>query len=380
MIERIVKKQLMNRMATYPAVALVGPRQSGKTTLARSLGGEYFDLEQPQDRLRLDLAWDQLIGKQQLVVLDEAQSSPDVFKRLRGAIDADRSRNGRFLLLGSVSPALMSQVSESLAGRLSLLELSPLLSIELPADLRENLWLYGGFPDGGILSPTRFPQWQKDYLSLLAQRDLPQWGLPARPQVIDRFLRMLAAFHGQTWNASQIGQSMGLDHKTVNNYLEYLIGAFLVRQLQPFHRNIRKRLVKSSKMYWRDSGLVHALLNVSDLQSLTVQPWVGASWEGFVIGQILDALQAAGKSADAYYFRTSDQHELDLVLNRGKEIWAMEIKLSSQPGADDMTRLNKSGDLIGATRRFLISRVQQVIDNGKSASCNLEWMLAFLLA
>ncbi|MEN8151601.1 MAG: AAA family ATPase, partial [Planctomycetota bacterium] len=183
--------------------------------MARSMKGPYFDLEQKPERLRLDLEWDAVAAGKPTVILDEAQSWPDVFPRLRGAIDADRARNGRFLLLDSVSPALITQVSESLAGRLSLVELTPFLWTEPETKAsQERLWLCGGYPDGGVLQPRRYPRWQLDYLSLLVQRDLPSWGLPAKPQTTDRFLRMLAAVHGQTWNASRIGQSLGISYHT----------------------------------------------------------------------------------------------------------------------------------------------------------------------
>ena len=302
---------LRSRLDDYPAVAVVGPRQCGKTTLARSLGGRYFDLEQEPDRLRLDLTWEEAVDGRELVVLDEAQAWPEVFPRLRGAIDGDRGRNGRFLLLGSVSPALMTQVSESLAGRLSVIELTPLLWSELTSDRqRQRYWLFGGYPDGGVLNGRRFPVWQRDYLNLLAQRDLPNWGLTAHPQVTQRLLRMLAAVHGQEWNASQLGKSLGLSYHTVNGYLDYLEGAFLIRRLPAYHANIRKRLVKRPKVYWRDTGLLHALLNTSDRETLLRQPWVGASWEGFVIDQVLGALQCFGRPFEPYHLRTSDQREI----------------------------------------------------------------------
>jgi len=364
----------------YPAVALIGPRQCGKTTLAQTLGGTYFDLEQEPERLRLDLEWDGLVAGKDLVILDEAQSWPEVFIRLRGAIDQKRKRMGRFLLLGSVSPSLMVQVSESLAGRLSLIELTPFLRAELKTKAsRERHWLLGGYPDGGVLGPKRYPRWQLDYVALLTQRDLPLWGLPAKPQTTDRMLRMLAALHGQVWNASQVGQSLGLSYQTVNSYLDYLEGAFLIRRLQPYQANIKKRLVKSSKVYWRDSGLLHALLNVPDERVLIAQPWVGASWEGFVIEQVLGELSSRGRSFDAYYFRTSDQHELDLVLEFGKELWAVEVKLSSSPGPDDMRRLNKTADMISATRRFLVSQTNRSSGDERQASCNLPSFLKHLL-
>ncbi|MBW1699681.1 MAG: ATP-binding protein [Deltaproteobacteria bacterium] len=379
MLKRIVKKLVEERLAVYPAVALVGARQSGKTTLAQSMHGVYFDLEQESDRLHLDLEWDDLVAGKELLILDEAQSWPDVFVRLRGAIDRDRGRKGRFLLIGSVSPSLMTHVSESLAGRLSLVEITPFLFSELKTGASHRRhWLCGGYPEGGVLEHKRYPRWQIDYLSLLAQRDLPLWGLPAKPQVTDRLLRMLAALHGQVWNAAQVGQSLGISYHTVNNYLDYLIGAFLLRQLPAYQANIRKRLVKRPKLYWRDSGLLHALLNVPDERTLLVQPWVGASWEGYVIEQALGELSSLGRNFSAYYFRTSGQYELDLVLDIGKEIWAVEVKLTSSPSTEDVSRLNRVADLIEASRRFLVSQTRKPAGNERCLSCDLPTFLEHL--
>lgn len=376
MIDRHIRPHIEALLEQSPAVALVGPRQCGKTTLARLLSNAYFDLEQEQDRLRLDLEWDGLVERKRLAVLDEAQAMPELFPRLRGAIDADRRRNGRFLLLGSVSPALMSEVSESLAGRLALVELTPLLLDELGTDAsRQRLWLCGGFPDGGVLRPRAFPRWQLDYLSLLAQRDLPNWGLPARPQTTQRLMRMLAAFHGQVWNASQLGKSLGLSYHTVNGYLDYLVGAFLVRRLAPFHANLRKRLVKSPKVYWRDSGVLHALWGVNDRRSLIDHPAVGASWEGFVIEQVLGLLRARGIPHQAFHLRTSDQHEIDLVLEVAGELWAVEIKLTTSPTPADLDKLDKLADLIDAPRRFLVSQTRMPAGDDQRASCDLEGLL-----
>ena len=308
MLKRQLVPELRRRLARYPAVALVGPRQCGKTTLAQALGGAYYDLEQESERLRLDLEWATRTTGRQRIILDEAQAWPDVFARVRGAIDQDRKRQGRFLLLGSVAPALAAHASESLTGRLSTIELTPLRWGELARTRRKSHWLRGGFPDGGILRPDAFPEWQRDYLALVVQRDLPTWGLPAKPQVTDRLLRLLAAVHGQLWNASRIGQSLGLSYHTVNSYLDFLVGAFLIRRLPPYAANLGKRLVRSPKLYWRDSGLLHALLNVPDERTLLNQPWVGASWEGYVIEQIIGELAARGERVEPYFFRTSDGH------------------------------------------------------------------------
>lgn len=378
MQRKAVRALVRKRLRSSPAVVLVGPRQAGKTTLARGLGPHYFDLEQPAERLRLDLRWSGLEAGPGLVVLDEAQAWPEIFPRLRGAIDRDRRRHGRFLLLGSVSPALMTQVSESLAGRLAIVELTPFTLAELPRVAPDRLWRLGGYPDGGVRGGRAFPRWQLDYLTLLAERDLPAWGLPAKPQVTRRLMRMLAAVHGQAWNASQIGQSLGLSYHTVNSYLDYLEGTFLIRRLPPFHANIGKRLVKSPKVYWRDSGLLHALLGVGDGQALTDQPWVGASWESFVIEQVLAALAQQDRAVPAYYFRTSDQHEIDLVLEGQGRRCAIEIKLTASPGPDDLRRLNKAADLIGAERRVLISQTRQAVASEREVSCSLPWLIRHL--
>ncbi len=314
-----------------------------------------------------------------LVILDEAQEWPDVFKRLRGAIDDDRKRNGRFLLLGSVSPALMQQVSESLAGRMALLELTPFVWEELSVSQQHTLWLYGGYPNGGVLDPNQYPVWQQHYLEMLVFRDLPLWGLPAEPATTQRMLKMIAAVHGQTLNASQLGKSLDISYKTVKSYLGYFEGAFLIRQLQPYFSNLKKRLVKSPKLYWRDSGLLHTQLNVQNEEELLSAPWVGASWEGFVIEQVINALKLRETVFTPYFLRTNDGFEIDLVLDFGKEKWAIEVKLTTSPDLSAIQKLNKAADLIDASRRILISRTAENVDNGKVVSCNLDWFISHLV-
>ena len=381
MIHRVIESLLHKRLSAYPAVTLVGPRQCGKTTLSKSLaasqGGHYFDLEQTPERSRLDAMWAGVIAENRLVVFDEAQSWPELFPRLRGAIDADRATNGRFLLLGSFPPFLMASISESLAGRMAIVYLSPFLLNEFPSlpSRLDDLWFRGGLPDGGILQMERFPGWQSDYLVMLAHRDLPRWGLPAAPQQTLRLLQMLAALHGQMWNASRVGRDLGLAYHTINAYLNYLEGAFLIRRLHPFQADIRKRLVKSPKVYWRDTGLLHSLLGVSSVDGLFSLPRVGASWEGFVIEQILNTMQATGLRAEPYFLRTSDNYELDLILDWGVQKWALEIKLTSSPGPSDLDALNKMASAIGADKRILVSRCPTITRGGDTILCDLPWLL-----
>ncbi len=379
MHRRLVEPRVRALLREMPAVAIIGPRQCGKTTLARVLGGEYFDLEQESERLRLDIMWPDLTRGRKMIVLDEAQSHGSIFARIRGAIDESRKRCGRFLLLGSVAPALMTRVSESLAGRLALIELTPFLRGEVPTKAaRHRHFLVGGYPDGGLLAPRHYPRWQDDYLTLLTQRDLPAWGLPARPQVTRRLLQMICAWNGQMWNGSRIGKSLGLNYQTVNKYIDYLEGAFLIRRLPPLLPNIAKRIVKAPKTFLRDSGVLHASLGVTTKKQLWVQPWVGASWEGFVLDQILGTLSAYGMKHDAFHFRTSDGYELDLVLQVGSELWAIETKLTTNPDPRAMARLEKVADMIGADRRILISNAREVVEFGQVLSCNLDHFLESL--
>jgi len=379
MVVRRQRRALVERLRSWPAVALLGPRQAGKTTLARTIPGVYFDLEQEADRVRLDIGWDELTAARRTIILDEAQQHPAIFPRIRGAVDADRRRNGRFLILGSVSPSLMRQVSEALTGRIALCELSPLSALELPQRKETELWLKGGYPDGGILGRKGFPEWQRNYLELLALRDLPLWGLPARAQTTRTLFRMVAALHGAPWNASQVGGSLGLSYHTVNSYLDYLEGAYLVRRLAPYAANLGKRLVKTPKVYWRDSGLLHTLLGVGDMHGLLGQPWAGASWEGWVIEQVLIGLNLTDRHMEGpYYFRTSDGREIDLVFSLDGRLYAVEIKLTSSPSSEDFMHLRRAADLIGADVRVLISRTRRPAVNASEMSIDMRTFLDHL--
>ncbi len=377
---RLIERHVRAELKRYPAVLLVGPRQSGKTTLAKTLSPLYFDLENPQDQLRIDTTWAELLSEKRPILIDEAQAYPSIFPRVRSAIDAKRGRNGRFVLLGSIAPSLMKNVAEILTGRVSVVELRPFVWRELNETQQNRLWLRGGYPEGGVLKPKSYPGWQRNYLRLLSQRDLPSWGLAAKPATTDRLFQVIAALHGQLWNASEVGGSLGLSYHTVTSYLEYLEQAFLVRVIRPYAANLRKRLVKSPRVYWADSGLVHALLSAPNTQrELLSQPWVGRSWEGWVISQILDHLGAYGKHFEAHHFRTSDRKELDLLLNLDGQLWAIEIKLTSAPSPGDVQSLRSVGELAGATKRLLISRTPETIEGNELISTNLQGALNVLV-
>lgn len=374
MIERLGEHLIRRYLKVFPAVGIAGPRQCGKTTLAKAMGAEYFDLEQEDERVRLDLMWSGLIKGKTLTVLDEAQTWPAIFPRLRGAIDQRRSVNGRFLILGSVSPALMTQVSEALTGRTAQIELAPLTATEVPPAKLEQLWRGGGFPEP-FLKKTTYPAWQQSYLSLLAKRDLPLWGLPAAPAITSRLFKMLAAVHGGQQNASELGAALGLSHPTIQSYLDFLEGAFLIRRLPPYFKNLTKRLVKTPKVYWRDSGLLHSLLGLSAKAPITSQPWIGTSWEGWVIEQILSTRHARGQQTDAWYFRTSDGLECDLVLECNGRRELIEIKLTTAPAMADLTKLRKIRDLIGADRLVLLTRSETTHTTGDTWMTDLPTYL-----
>ena len=373
MVPRTIKHTIEARLASFPAVALIGPRQCGKTTLAKSFPGVYFDLEQDHERLRLDLTWIEVINDSRLIILDEAQADPDIFPRLRGEIDNFRNKNGRFLLLGSVSPTLMRHVSESLAGRLALVEMSPLTYPELLTERqKQQHWFIGGYPGCSLLNSKQNFTWHDSYLTLMGQRDLPNWGLSSKPVTTARFMTMLAHRHGMEWNASQIGKSLSLSYHTINNYLDYFENAFLIRRLAPYHQNIGKRLVKRPKVYWRDSGVLHSLWNVPDSEALIRFPQVGNSWEGYVIEQLLCTLKSNGRRFSAYFARTTSQREIDLLLETETELWAVDIKLTANPHPALYAKFKKTAEIFEADKRLLICRTTNPVISDKDSVCDLQ--------
>ena len=242
----------------------------------------------------------------------------------------------------------------------------------------DGLWLMGGYPGGGILGAGAYPDWEADYLRLMAERDLPNWGLSAAPRVTARLLKMSAALNAQALNLSQLGQSLGISHPTVRSYLDFLEGAYLLRCLPAFHANIRKRLVRAPRLYWRDCGLLHSLMGVKTFEHLLAQPWVGASWEGFVVEQIISFYGALGEHPDFYYLRTSDGHEIDLIIEHSGERWAVEVKLSTAPAPQDLRRLKKVADLCGCDRSFLLSRTPEPVISDEGGSVNLRAFLEMI--
>ena len=340
MFKRQCWQALEQQLAWNPAVLLLGPRQVGKTTLARAVaaarpGTVFLDLERESDRARLaapELFFAQ--HRDKLVVLDEVQFAPDLFSHLRPEIDADR-HPGRFLLLGSAAGDVLRQRAESLAGRIGHVELTPLLAAEVPAaaaDLGalQQLWQRGGFPlSVTATSDAQSYAWRSDFIQTLLQRDLRTWGVNVPADTLHRFWRMLAHLQGQIFNASQLGQSLGgAAHTTATRYLGTLVDAMVVRRLEPLLPNIGKRLVKSPKVYVRDSGLVHALLGIADVDALQGHPVAGASWEGFVIEQVAALMPA---DATLSFYRTAAGTELDAVVERGSRRIGIEVKFSSAP-------------------------------------------------
>lgn len=335
MIERKVFEIVRQALSQQAAVALMGPRQVGKTTLAlmvgEALGALYLDLEDVQDRDKLSHAAVFLSAyEDRLVILDEIHRVPDLFLTLRGLIDQGRrkgKRYGRFLLLGSASLDLMQQSGESLAGRISYVDMTPLDVREVAAESLENLWLCGGFPDSFLA--TDEPQslrWRKDLLRTYLERDVPMFGSRVPAETLRRFWTMLAHNQGSLINASRLAAGLEVSSQTVSRYTDLLVDLLLVRRLQPYHVNVGKRLVKSPKVYIRDSGLLHALLNIPDRNSLLGHPVVGASWEGFVIENLINAAPALTVPG---FYRTAGGAEIDLLLELpGGERWAIEVKRS----------------------------------------------------
>ena len=349
------------QLGLSPAVAMLGARQIGKTTLAQHMAAEfadsiYLDLENEQARAKLEQA-DVFFqaNRQRLVVLDEIQNIPELFGTLRGEIDADR-RPGRFLILGSASFKLLQQ-SQSLAGRLALVDMAPLLLSEVHQSFQDiqTLWLRGGFP-GSYTAPHTDASWlwRDGFVRHFLHTDLPALGINVEPELMRRFWRMVAHLHGQLFNASSIAASLGVSSPTVTRYLDHLVESLMLRRLEPFHANLGKRLVKSPKIYVRDSGLLHYLLGMRQVNDLMGHPSTGASWEGFCVEQICNHLPAG---ASVSFYRTAAGAELDVVVETGRHTLGFEIKFSSAP---KVTKgFWQACEDIGVHQAFVVAPVQE---------------------
>jgi len=337
------RRLLEARLRSFPAVVLLGPRQCGKSTLSRTLSlprrakPTSFDLEKPSHLARLRLAPEEDLGSLQrapgLILIDEVQREPSLFPLLRALLDAPE-RRARYLLLGSASPAVVRGVSESLAGRAGSLDLTPFLAAEVATSRSrfDRLWLRGGFPRSFLArSEATSLEWRDAYLRALVERDIPALRPGLEGATLTRLLTMLAHLHGGIANESELAAGLGVTAPTVGRYLDVLEGLFTLRRLRPYHANVGKRLVKAPRIYLRDPGLLHSLLAIADPNGLRGHPKVGASFEGFVIEQVLGALALAGVAVQPFYWRTHGGAEVDLLLEAGRTIVPLEVKLSGTP-------------------------------------------------
>lgn len=361
MLERLIKQRLQATIAQVPAVALLGARQVGKTTLAKTIAKDidsiYLDLEAPEDLLKLSDPTSFLSGHaDKLVILDEIQRSPELFLLLRGLIDKSREqgrRAGQFLLLGSASIDLMRQSSESLAGRISYIEMSGLNLAEIDRNQqhRQTLWLRGGFPDSYLAADDDVAMdWLENLIRTYLERDIPQMGFRVPAARLRRLWTMLAHLQGETINYSKLASNLEVDAKTVSHYIDILTDLLLVRRLEPWHTNVKKRLVKSPRYYVRDSGILHRLLGINSYDTLLSNPVLGKSWEGFAVENILSVLPSR---AESYFYRTAAGAEVDLVIKMpSSEIWAIEIKHGVAPKIGK--HYSQTCDDVGAAHKYIL--------------------------
>ena len=361
MLGRQITEKLLAAIAQVPAVALLGARQVGKTTLAKTIALDidsiYLDLEAPEDLLKLSDPTSFLSAHaDKLVILDEIQRSPELFLVLRGLIDKSREqgrRAGQFLLLGSASIDLMRQSSESLAGRISYIEMSGLNLAEIDRNQqhRQTLWLRGGFPDSYLAADDDVAMdWLESLIRTYLERDIPQMGFRVPAARLRRLWTMLAHLQGETINYSKLASNLEVDAKTVSHYIDILTDLLLVRRLEPWHTNVKKRLVKSPRYYVRDSGILHRLLGINSYDTLLSNPVLGKSWEGFAVENILSVLPSR---AESYFYRTAAGAEVDLVIKMpSSEIWAIEIKHGVAPKIGK--HYSQTCDDVGAAHKYIL--------------------------
>ncbi|TFV96047.1 ATP-binding protein [Algoriphagus kandeliae] len=356
---RKIVSLLQEYLSIFPAVGLLGPRQVGKTTLVKPLDFEkeslYLDLEKASDRAKLmDPELFLKTHAEKTVILDEIQLMPELFSELRSLID-ERRVPGRYIILGSASPDLIRKSADSLAGRIGYLELTPFFLDEVEQDEDEKLWIRGGFPLSFLAKSERESQlWRQNFIKTYLERDLAQIGLSTDPRLVERFWRMLAHAQGGIWNGESFARALGVTRPTVNRYLEYLEGSFMIRVLRPFHQNIKKRLVKSPKVYIRDTGLLHSLIGIDSMVQLQNRIEIGSSWEGFVIEQII---ASKGEEYGYFFYRTHQGAECDLLLVKNGEVQrAIEIKNTLSPKLTKGLRISMEDT--GAREGFVICRIE----------------------
>lgn len=359
MLKRLITKRLKEEMEIAPAVALLGARQVGKTTLARMIAKQepsvYLDLESPKDLARLadPVKFLEETGDK-LVILDEIQRAPDLFMVLRGVIDKNRAagkEGGQFLLLGSASMDLLRQSSESLAGRIGYVEMGGLNALETGEENTRSLWQRGGLPNSYLAKNDNFAMRQiENIIRTYLERDIPQAGFNVPSARLRRLWTMLAHLQGETVNYSNVANNLEVDRKTINHYIDILIGLFLIRRIEPLHVNVKKRLVKLPRYYVRDSGILHRLLNIENHNALLSNYILGKSWEGFVIENIHSVLPPL---SETYFYRTSAGAEIDLVIKMpNAEVWAVEIKYGVAPKLNK--HYSRTCDDVGATQKYVV--------------------------
>ncbi|MEA3222815.1 MAG: ATP-binding protein [Thermodesulfobacteriota bacterium] len=364
-LKRTLYREVLDCLQNFPAVAILGPRQCGKSTLAHAIiseieQGVYLDLEKPSDLNKLgepELFFD--MHKEKLICLDEIQRLPEIFKILRSIID-EKERNGQFLILGSASRDLIRQSSETLAGRIAYLELTPFLFSEINTENTGGVgwfnkyWFRGGFPRSYLARSDKSSlRWRENFIRTFLERDIPQLGFHIAAETLRRLWMMCAHNHGQLLNASRLGESMGVSHTTLRSYIDLLSQTFMVRVLPPYEANVKKRLVKSPKIYIRDTGILHALLGIGSIDDLMGHPVFGSSWEGFVIENIIGALPGW----HAGFYRTSAGAELDLVLERGTK--RIGIKCKASPSPRTTKGFWNSLDDLGISQAWIIAPVKE---------------------
>lgn len=384
LMPRAIATEVAELLRQFPAVCILGPRQAGKTTLARMAlpGAAYWDLELPSDRRRMEIDPETALREAPAPsILDEAQAMPELFPILRAIIDEDRKRTGRFLILGSASPSLVRGLSESLAGRIGFLEIAPLSWREIHSSrARVGLtrrWQRGGFPDAILAASSKaWHGWMEGYTRTFIERDLASLGVDVNTSLLRRLCGMISHSHGNIWNASEMAGSLGVTYHTAQRYADIIEQTFLVRFLPPWFANIGKRLVKRPKIYWRDSGLLHYWLGITEREDILSHPKAGASWEGFILEEIINREKLARPESSPYFFRTSSGLECDLLLVRGKDQIPIEIKLASSIGREDAEKMKRVMALLKCDRGHFVCNTRQTFQTSKFIVWNAREMLA----